>query len=268
MSLLTRTYTFTDGTTAYGSQVETEVANIVNTLNSLDQGNITWSNVKVTTLSPQANVNFGGNRITNIGAPVGGGDAAQFPITTGQIQGGTILGTNIASGTIAGSNIASATITGSNIAAGTIIASNIASGSITTTQIAATTIATSNMAANSITQNVSSNTTGTRGVQTEATNITLTTTGGPVLVVGNINLHSAAANMFWTATLYRDSTQIGPDVILTSSINTGTAYSQANFQHIDTPSAGAHTYHIYYVADSGGVTGLSGYSLQAVEFKK
>lgn len=47
MALLTRTYTFTDGTTAYGSQVESEIANVVTKLNSLNAATATWDLVKV-----------------------------------------------------------------------------------------------------------------------------------------------------------------------------------------------------------------------------
>ena len=51
MSLITRTYTFTDGTTAYGSQVDSEIANIVNTLNNLDAATQTWDIVKIVNAS-------------------------------------------------------------------------------------------------------------------------------------------------------------------------------------------------------------------------
>lgn len=43
MSTITRTYTFTDGTTAYGSQVDSEIANIVNVFNNHDAGSSTWT---------------------------------------------------------------------------------------------------------------------------------------------------------------------------------------------------------------------------------
>lgn len=46
MATITRTYTFTDGTTAYGSQVEVEVANIVTVFNNHDSGSSTWTQVK------------------------------------------------------------------------------------------------------------------------------------------------------------------------------------------------------------------------------
>ncbi len=47
MAQITRTYTFTDGTTAYGSQVESEVANIVNTWNNHDSGATAWTLIKI-----------------------------------------------------------------------------------------------------------------------------------------------------------------------------------------------------------------------------
>lgn len=48
MATITRTYTFTDGSIAYGSQVESEVSNIVTTWNNHDGGTSTWTNVKAT----------------------------------------------------------------------------------------------------------------------------------------------------------------------------------------------------------------------------
>lgn len=98
MAIITRTYTFTDGTTAYGSQVESEIANIVNALNNLDAAGATWTNVKVTTLLPQADVNMGGHKITNLGTPGSSGDAAVYPITASQITAGTITNTQLATG--------------------------------------------------------------------------------------------------------------------------------------------------------------------------
>lgn len=47
MSLITRTFTFVDGTTAYGSQVDSEIANIVNTLNNLDAASKNWDQVSI-----------------------------------------------------------------------------------------------------------------------------------------------------------------------------------------------------------------------------
>lgn len=82
MALITRTYTFTDGTTAYGSQVESEINNIVSILNSLDAATSTWTNIKVTTLLPQANVAMGGYKLTGLA----NGSAATDSVAYGQIS--------------------------------------------------------------------------------------------------------------------------------------------------------------------------------------
>lgn len=47
MSQITRSYTFTDGTDAYGSQVESEISGIVTAVNNLDSGAATWNLVRI-----------------------------------------------------------------------------------------------------------------------------------------------------------------------------------------------------------------------------
>lgn len=47
MSAIARTYTFTDGTDAYGSQVETEFNTIYNAWNNTDSGVTSWTVQKV-----------------------------------------------------------------------------------------------------------------------------------------------------------------------------------------------------------------------------
>lgn len=90
MAFINRTYTFTDGTTAYGSQVDSEIQNIVTTLNNCDTAVTTWDNVKVTTLLPQANVAMGGHKITGLA----NGTAATDAVAYGQVSGiaGAITG--------------------------------------------------------------------------------------------------------------------------------------------------------------------------------
>lgn len=46
MAQITRTYTFTDGTDAFGSQVESEISNIVTTWNNHDSGVSSWTALK------------------------------------------------------------------------------------------------------------------------------------------------------------------------------------------------------------------------------
>jgi len=78
MAYLTRTFTFTDGTTAYGSQVDSEIANIVNTLNTSDAGTKTWTNVKVATLTLAGNAAAGGFKITGLAQGTTSGDSVSY----------------------------------------------------------------------------------------------------------------------------------------------------------------------------------------------
>lgn len=48
---ITRTYTFANGGIADGGQVDSEIANIVNTINNADAGTTTWTQVKAATLT-------------------------------------------------------------------------------------------------------------------------------------------------------------------------------------------------------------------------
>lgn len=48
---ITRTYSFANGGVADGGQVDSEVQNIVNTINNADAGTTTWTQVKVATLT-------------------------------------------------------------------------------------------------------------------------------------------------------------------------------------------------------------------------
>lgn len=92
MSLINRTYSFTDGTVAYGSQVESEIANIVNTLNSLDAATTTWANVKATTFTPQSNIAMGGYKLTGLTAGTSTGDSVAYEQITGNlVPTGTII---------------------------------------------------------------------------------------------------------------------------------------------------------------------------------
>lgn len=48
MALITRTYTFVDGTAAYGSQVDSEIQNIVDAVNNLGSSASPWTSLKST----------------------------------------------------------------------------------------------------------------------------------------------------------------------------------------------------------------------------
>lgn len=239
MSLLTRTYTFTDGTVAYGSQVETEIASIVNTINNLDSGGTTWTNVKVTTLTPLADVNMNSHRITSLGTPTTTGDAAQYPITASQITAGTITSTQIASGTISNTQLATGTAK-----------ANLASGDIT--QVASSTL--------------TSNADGSRTITTKA----ITTTGGTVLILASVSIGlSTTTSGGITAVVTRGGTAIPGATGSNSNVNTAGSNGalEATIMAVDTPAAGTYTYQFTYDI-TGSSPSLTAYSLILVELKK
>ncbi len=61
MASITRTHTFSDGTTAYGSQVETEISTLVTAFNNHDAGTSSWTaiNVSSTATNPVSIVGSG-----------------------------------------------------------------------------------------------------------------------------------------------------------------------------------------------------------------
>lgn len=96
MALITRTYSFTDGTTAYGSQVESEIANVVNTINSCDAGTTAWTKVKTGQIVLTANQDFSSYKLGNVGTPTVSGDALTYGHTFDM---GSTKITGLASGT-------------------------------------------------------------------------------------------------------------------------------------------------------------------------
>lgn len=245
MSLLTRTYTFTDGTTAYGSQVDSEVANIVNTLNSLDQGNTTWTNVKVTTLAPQANVSLGGHKITNLGTPTTSGDAVAYPVTHDVITASTIRGSTANSG-------------GS--------AQEISQG----------TISTPDLRANAVTQAVTTTTgTGEASAGTTILTRTITTVGGPVLISGQatISITNTAGGAV-TAEVYiqRDGTAINGAVAAQGFTGMSVAPSSTGLSFsipmiLDSQVAGSYSYTLKYIVTSGTSPLISNANLTVAELR-
>jgi len=100
MSLITRTYTFTDGTVAYGSQVNSEINNIVNTLNSLDSASSSWTNVKTGVLTVTGLSTLTGGIVgvsTNSSATAGNVGEYVSSVASGVGQGSTGTYANITS---------------------------------------------------------------------------------------------------------------------------------------------------------------------------
>ena len=113
MSQITRTYTFTDGTTAYGSQVNTEIQNIVTAFNNADSASASWTSLSVTNNA-------------SIGGTLGVTGAVTLSTTLGVTGNATVGGTL----GVTGATTLSGDLTVSESGAATI---NISSGTGTTT---------------------------------------------------------------------------------------------------------------------------------------
>lgn len=76
MSTISRTYQFTDGTTAYGSQVESEISNIVTTWNNHDAGTSNWTvvNISSSNTTPLSVISSGATTIVSIDNTATDGD--------------------------------------------------------------------------------------------------------------------------------------------------------------------------------------------------
>jgi len=251
-TIITRTYHFTDGTTAYGSQVEAEVANIVSVLNSLDSASTTWDNVKVTSLQLAGNANANGNRIASVGTPSTSGDAAQYPITNSQIAANTITNASITSQTIRGST---------------------ANSSATAQEISQGTISTPDFRANAVSQQVNSISSGFgRASPTQLTTTTITTIGGYVLVGWSASVSGIADGSGLsqaTVVLQQDGANFngnGGSTVVQGSAS-GSFSTTLSGTVILTPSAGSHTYKLSYQLDIGSAPSCGSYTLYAIELR-
>lgn len=259
MSLITRTYTFTDGTTAYGSQVDAEIANIVNTINNLDSAGTTWTNVKVTTLLPQADVNVGGHRLTNIAAPVSNGDAIILPVTASVISNNTIVDANMAANTLTHASIASQTIRGSTANSG---------GSAQ--EVNQGTISTPDLRTNAVT--LSSNACGTSNstdLATTANTISITTIGKPVLILATVRAIAASdgskSNIQICVTC--DTAAITPHNFETATIFSASSQVMVVPMMIyHTPSAASHSYKLTYTSNGGALSSVI-YDFTVIEMR-
>lgn len=245
MSLITRTYSFTDGSVAYGSQVESEIANIVNTLNSLDQGNTTWTNVDVTTLSVHDDIEMGGNKVTGLGTPNTAGDAAIYPITNAQITAQTIRGSTANSGGSA-----------QEISQGTISTPDLRTNAVT--------LSSAGTGSNS-----------SDSVGTQIVTAAITTIGKPVLIVGHATLTGSSATSVGKARgsgsliLDIDGTKIATAFVQLAMDDTGNSFDfqwSMPIAFVHTPAAGAHTYKLSY-AGGYSTASATNYQLSVVELR-
>lgn len=78
MSAISRAYTFTDGSDAYGSQVENEFNTVYNAWNNHDAGTSIWTSLKAALLTMSGNIVMATNKITGLGNGTAAQDAAAF----------------------------------------------------------------------------------------------------------------------------------------------------------------------------------------------
>lgn len=78
MTTHTRTFSFSDGTVAYGSQVESEIAALVSTWNNHESGASIFTSLKAALLTMSGNVVMAGNKVTGLGAATANGDGLRY----------------------------------------------------------------------------------------------------------------------------------------------------------------------------------------------
>jgi hypothetical protein len=135
-------------------------------------------------------------------------------------------------------------------------------------------VSTSQISANAITQiQQSNNISSADAAGTDVTTVTITTTGGPVLLLSQVSLlgnrTSAISAPALRSQLINGSTVLTENYYASDSWANGTNRTiSLSCCYIDTPVAGTYTYHLAYRVNAGTVSQISSYNLQAIELKR
>lgn len=185
-----------------------------------------------------------GNRIEGVGTPTTPGDAAQFPITSSQITSGAVRGSTANSGGSA-------------------------------REISQGTISTPDFRANAVTQQQTS-ASGSVVTNTTITSKSITTIGGPVLIVASASLDGVNGTILGQSQAYlqtsvdRGGTAIPgatQEMLIRGYLTTGSQQIfPCSIMAVDTPAAGTYTYNFNY-ANGGGFTSVNEYSLVLIELR-
>lgn len=247
MSLLTRSYNFQDGQTAYGSQVESEIANIVNTLNSLDQGNTSWTEVDVTTLTLHSDLAMGGNKVTGMGTPTLSGDA----VTLGYLQSNYTQSSSV------------------------IVSGSTANSGGSQSGITQGTVSTPDFRTNAVTLTSASASSGSIVGPSTITSANITTIGKPVLIIATASIladttSGGAAQV--TLAVRRGTTAItGARSRVITNLTSGVGAVQQSYNMsilaTDSQAAGSYTYNLDYVVNTGSNGSVTDYSLVVIELR-
>ena len=252
----------TTATLAAGAVTATELASNAVTAVKITAGAIVAGKIAV-------------NAITAAGAEIadvtiGTAKIIDANVTTAKIASANITTALIASANITTALIASANITTALIANANITTALISSANITTALIGDLNVTSIKIANNSVTNRASSTAAGpTTGAATDTTalSISITTTGGSVLIICRSHLRHAIASSTANWKLKRDSTVL--DTLSYTGDNVTLFNDFASLFAIDTPTAGTYTYALTVQSVSGDSTAtVRSSGLYATEFLK
>lgn len=94
MSIFNRIVNWTVDREPKPTELNTEFNNVINTLNNLNSGTISWTNLKGTTITPGANIAMGGFILTGLGAGTANGQSIRYE----QVNGFRILQSSMTKG--------------------------------------------------------------------------------------------------------------------------------------------------------------------------
>lgn len=144
-------------------------------------------------------------------------------------------------------------VTSAYIQAGTIVSSNIATGGVQTGNIAANSVSQSAVYAAS---RGGTTTSATAVALSPAASVTLTTTGGPVLLWANVPWYNSSTNAITTISVQRDSGSF--TAVATDTAPTANSPMTSGGWFMDQPAAGSHTWQIGWSTNAGTATVTTG----------
>lgn len=155
---------------------------------------------------------------------------------------------------------------------GSNVISSVTQGS-TTGQAISFPVGTAQISANSITQTVQSVSTDTDGVGQSYTTLTtasITTTGGPIIVMAHADITIFAAALSVHYEILRGATLIdgGAANVVNFVSGSSNQHFPISINTIDSPVAGTYTYTLQYAIANGSGPSVRGYTLSLIELKR
>lgn len=277
-NLFLRTYTFVDGTTAYGSQVEAEIGNIVTVLNNLNTGSTNWgivSALHATSVPLTADCSSGTQHIADfknnsvIKASISSDGTITSTKTSSQVVLGVTNTTTISATAPSASRVLTLVDPGANanimLSAGNTVdmsmnshkITGLSNGTAPTDAVAFGQL--KNLQLLSSTSSSQGTTTGTTFVAAgPSVAITLSNSANKLKITTTGCLRASSVGSGATiATIYRDSTDLGSGGIvdIQASVVTGGLEMPCSMTIIDSPGdTSSHTYQVRIKSTNSGNT--------------